>query len=279
MDQVKKLMPHPEWIEHVVAGSNKDGIARFEFNETRQLIRAATRSAFNTAVVKTTHPTIPNTAIANVAECLREYRTLEQFACISTIANKQTIPILTCPGCGTERRTCALACGHKLCTSCTISSGSCPCCLKKHNRSEYAEIQSYTDPRSSQPGRSSVSGSSEFWRSDSTVWHIRPRETTKPPFDDPVIDRMENIFAADIPAASTSAHRLRYWKIEETANCVTAQVYFLQGNISFDPVREEDVKVAAIMSSTPSPPHRSVSEAVSWVCKQGTGRLFHRSSG
>ncbi|CAE7412219.1 unnamed protein product [Symbiodinium microadriaticum] len=106
MDQVKKLMPHPEWIEHVVAGSNKDGIARFEFNETRQLIRAATRSAFNTAVVKTTHPTIPNTAIANVAECLREYRTLEQFACISTIANKQTIPILTCPGCGTERQSC-----------------------------------------------------------------------------------------------------------------------------------------------------------------------------
>ena len=124
---------------------------------------------------------------------------------------------------------------------------------------------------------------------------------------------MENIFAADIPAASTSAHRLRYWKIEESANRVTAQVYFLEGNISFDPVREEYVvschvlavpflasmlhqlssfalmflnvytapaakKVAAIMSSTPSPPHLSVSEAVSWVCKQGLDNVGLRGS-
>ena len=53
---------------------------------------------------------------------------------------------------------------------------------------------------------------------------------------------MENIFAADIPAASTtSAHILRFWKIEQSRNEFTAQVYFLQGNVSFDPIREEYV--------------------------------------
>eukprot|EP00439_Symbiodinium_sp_Y106_P075463 s923_g14.t6 len=267
VDEVKMAMRYPELLEHVVARSiNKDGIARFELNETRQLIRATPGSA----------RTLPNTAVANVATYLRDCRTLERFACTSTVAKRQTIPILTCSGCGKARRTYALTCGHKLCESCALSS--CPFCLKKHYGDECSEIQSNSDPRSSQPGRSS---SSEFhWRSEFIVWHIRPRETRKHPFDDPSIDRVENIFAADIPAASTtSAHILRFWKIEQSRNEFTAQVYFLQGNVSFDPIREEYVKAAAIMFSAPSPPHRSVSDALRFVCNRGHQGLFHRPSG
>ena len=72
---------------------------------------------------------------------------------------------------------------------------------------------------------------------------------------------MEVRFAADAAAASHS----RYWKFEASARGqVTAQVYFLKGNVSFDPITKEaveawlacstDCKVVLGISFPPHPP-------------------------
>ncbi|CAE7240036.1 unnamed protein product, partial [Symbiodinium pilosum] len=103
-----------------------------------------------------------------------------------------------------------------------------------YTSTEYAEIGSSANPRTSEPPSSTESP----FTSTSTMWLIRPRETRKLPFSDTEIDRMEVRFAADAAAASHS----RYWKFEASARGqVTAQVYFLKGNVSFDPITKEAV--------------------------------------